>query len=256
MKRMPFAATMNYPHVEPTSEDFRHETNEADYDFNHSLFVPLHYEKKYAYPLVVWLHSAGDNERQLKRVMPGISLRNYAAIAPRGTTVDPETDAGAYCWQQTDTDIIEAQWRLSSSIELVQSRYNINPNRVFIGGFGDGGTMALRLALRLPHLCAGAFSIGGPLPTTHAPLVNIEHARGLPMLLMHGNESRDYPSSQLCEDLRVLHAAGMGVGVRQYPAGDELTTQMLSDLDAWMMERVTGQSNHSSQPICDLGEWN
>jgi hypothetical protein len=30
------------------------------------------------------------------------------------------------------------------------------------------------------------------------------------------------------------------VHLRQYPCGDELTTQMLHDLDAWLMEQVTG----------------
>ena len=50
---------------------------------NQWLFVPLHYEPNYAYPLIVWLHGAQDDERQLKRVMPFISLRNYVAVAPR-----------------------------------------------------------------------------------------------------------------------------------------------------------------------------
>ena len=50
-----------------------------------ALFAPLHYEKNYAYPLIVWLHGPGGDEGQLKRIMPCISTRNYAAVAPRGT---------------------------------------------------------------------------------------------------------------------------------------------------------------------------
>ena len=42
----------------------------------------------------------------------------------------------------------------------------------------------------------------------------------------------------------LFHAAGMSVTLRQYPCGDELTTQMLRDLDVWLMEQVTGVAQH------------
>ena len=64
-------------------------------------FSPLHYEPKYAYPLIVWLHGSGESEAQLRRVMPAISLRNYASIAPRG---DACADSGLqpeFSWEQT-----------------------------------------------------------------------------------------------------------------------------------------------------------
>ena len=61
----------------------------------HALFVPMHYEPNYAYPLLVWLHGPGDDERQLQRVMPLISLRNYMAVGPRG--VSPRCGKVAAC---------------------------------------------------------------------------------------------------------------------------------------------------------------
>src|SRR4051794_19841644 len=50
-----------------------------------AVFAPLHYESNYAYPLLVWLHGPGDDESQLKRIMPLISMRNYVGVGPRGT---------------------------------------------------------------------------------------------------------------------------------------------------------------------------
>jgi phospholipase/carboxylesterase len=38
--------------------------------------------------------------------------------------------------------------------------------------------------------------------------------------------------------LRLLHVAGCTVALRQYPGGDNLTSNMLSDLDRWVMELV------------------
>ena len=49
-------------------------------DVTHSVFVPLHYEANYSYPLLVWLHGPGDDERQLKKIMPLISMRRYPGL--------------------------------------------------------------------------------------------------------------------------------------------------------------------------------
>ncbi len=54
-------------------------------DVGQTLFAPIHYESNYAYPLIVWLHGPHDDERQLKRIMPFVSLRNYVGVSPRGT---------------------------------------------------------------------------------------------------------------------------------------------------------------------------
>src|SRR5262245_28959832 len=66
----------------------------------HCIVTPLHYERNYAYPLVVWLHGAGDDERQVTNVMPLVSSRNYAAVGPRGT-LPLDNPLGAYRWSQT-----------------------------------------------------------------------------------------------------------------------------------------------------------
>ncbi len=88
-------------------------------DFDHVLFAPLHYEPGYAYPLIVWLHGRGSDERQLPRIMPLVSMRNYVAVAPRGIRA---TDAGgaaadACLWLQTDDHIQQAEQRVFDCIE-------------------------------------------------------------------------------------------------------------------------------------------
>ncbi len=98
--------------------------------------------------------------------------------------------------------------------------------------------MAFRLALNLPHVFAGAVSLGGPFPTGFNPLAQLTAARGLRWLLSTGRESRRYPPEQVCENLRLLYAAGMSISLRQYPCGDDLTTQMLGDVDRWIMEQL------------------
>ena len=89
-----------------------------------------------------------------------------------------------------------------------------------------------------PQAFAGVLSIGGPFPTTLRPLGQLHAARRLKFFLACGQDSRHYPAARVCDDLRLLHSAGMSVHLRQYPCGDDLTTNMLSDMDRWIMEQL------------------
>lgn len=219
-----------------------YETGCESEDSPYAVFAPLHYEQKYAYPLLVWLHGAGDNEAQLKRVMPLISMRNYVAVAPRGTWPRGSAATGNHrCgWRENDDDVMLAEQAIEQCIERAAERFRVHRARIFLAGYGCGGTMAFRVGLSRPELFAGILSIAGPFPRSNRPLVRLDQCRGVPLFLAHGRDGQEYSADSVCQDLRLFHTAGLSVTLRQYPCGDEITTQMLSDMDAWIMEQVTG----------------
>lgn len=204
-----------------------------------SYFSPIHYERGYAYPLIVWLHGPSSNEQELRQVMPLLSVQNHVAVAPRGTCVDDSTH-GAYGWGQSaeEGDVVEAAQRVSDCVEGAHERFNINPRRIFLAGFAEGGTMALRIGMQHPEWFAGAISLGGAVPRGGRPLHRINDARELPLLLSVSPDENGYPLDAVMQDMRLLHFAGFSLSLRLYPEGDELTTVMLSDVDRWIMERV------------------
>lgn len=206
-----------------------------------AVFAPLHYEANYAYPLLVWLHGPADDESQLRRIMPLISLRNYAGAAPRGT-LPVESPAGkrGFSWSQTCAHVALAEQAVFDAIDSASQRFHIAPQRVFVAGFDSGGTMAFRLALSHPTRFAGVLSLGGEFPAERTPLLRLAEARRVPVFLAYGRASQRCATSKVCENLKLLHAAGMHVALRQYPCGHELSPQMLGDMDRWIMERVLG----------------
>lgn len=214
-----------------------HETSPQDWPL--ATFTPIHYEANYAYPLVVWLHGTASNEQELRQIMPLLSMRNYVAVAPRATWSDPRF-VGRYDWRQTNDEIEAAETHIAHCLAIVQQRFNIHTGRIFLVGHESGGTMAIRLAWNAPQLYAGVVAINGPLPAHFRPLRHINELRRVPCMLATSRESRRYPPPSVCRDLRLLHAAGCNVALRQYPGGDSLTTEMLSDLDRWLMDLVCG----------------
>jgi phospholipase/carboxylesterase len=221
--------------------------SESD-QFPFALFAPLHYERNYAYPLIVWLHGPEDNENQLKRIMPLVSLRNYVAIAPRGTVAGCSVATGAFNWQQTEDEIEAAEQRVLECLAAARGKFHVAPGRVFLAGHDCGGTMALRIALRQPRQFAGVLSFGGRFPKGQAPLSQLNLARRLSIFVASKRASLRYPTEVVCDDLRLLHSAGMSIVLRDYPGADGLMPQMLSDMDRWLMEQITGAGVAAATP--------
>ncbi len=212
----------------------------TDPDHPICLFGPERYEPRYNYPLIVWLHSCRSSEIELENVMPQLSLQNYVACAPRGPSACTG-DAQLYRWGQSATSAAIAEELVFESIELACSHFAVARDRIFLAGFGGGGTMAWRIALRYPRRFAGVVSLCGNYPHDHQSLTNLEAARELPALWMFGADSERCGVSQICDALPLLHSARLSVDIRQYPCGDELLTNMLQDTNAWLMEHVTNQ---------------
>ena len=209
------------------------------HDSSHALFAPLHYESGYAYPLIVWLHGPGGSERQLMRVMPLVSMRNYLAVAPRGIAMAGGNDAVTYGWEQTPDDIQQAEQRIFDCIAIATRKLHVASHRIFLAGFDGGGTMAFRVAMNRPDLFAGVLSLCGRFPVGYSPLGHLALARRLSIFLAAGRDSRRHPPEEVCKDLRLFHAAGINVTLRQYPCGHELMPQMLRDVDRWIIEQIT-----------------
>ncbi len=217
----------------------------SSHDSTNSLFAPLHYESGYAYPLIVWLHGHGGDERHLLRVMPLVSMRNYVAVAPRGTIVAGQGPSPAECygWQQSEEHVHEAEQRIFDAIELTAQRFHVDRQRVFLGGFDSGGTMAFRVAMSRPASFAGVLSLGGAFPTGRTPLAKLTESRRLPIFMAVGRYSGFYTPAAVCDDLRLLHAAGLSITLREYPCGHELAPQMLMDVNRWIMDQLVSSSS-------------
>lgn len=197
------------------------------------LFVPLHYESGHAYPLIVWLHGNGASPRQLLKVMPAISHRNYVAVAPKGGG-RPGT-----AWRQTAVGIAEASRSITEAIDYARMRLHVAADRIYLAGAGAGGTMALRIALQMSHLFAGVLSFNGALPEGLSPFRNWVRCRGLPVFWTHHRDSLELGEDRLCGQLRLLHIAGFDVHLRQYPGDDDSAADAaFADANRWIMQQV------------------
>ena len=214
----------------------------------HILFSPMHYEPNYSYPLLVWLHGTGSDERQLMKIMPAISMRNYVAVAPRGLVLEqfpspPTLDLSVsailkrpreqYDWLLAD-NLTEIEQRVFDCIAVAQERCNIAEHRIFIAGFGTGGTAALRLAMLYPEYFAGAATLGGEIPPGNRIFPSWQMTQPLSVFLGIDGSAPEHTF----RIMELLYTAGLSAEVHEYSEITSLTGAMLEDMNRWMMQIV------------------
>ena len=199
-------------------------------------FLPVHYEPRYPYPLLVWLHGQGGNEEQMLRLAPRLSRRNFINISLRGPVrLGPRPHGLGWAWgDNAHASLVEDY--LLRAVEQTRRQYHVHSERIYVAGYGDGASMAYRLATTFPDKLAGVVSLNGAMPRVHRPLLRLPEMRSLRVFIGHGIANATVPLSLAHADRRLLHTAGLDVEMHTYPTTHKLHLDMLRDLNRWIID--------------------
>ena len=124
------------------------------------LLVPDKYDAKKKYPLVLFLHGAGergtDNEKQLAtaRDLATKKLRQNLPcfiVAPQCSNKEP-----LHYWNRTVTSGL-----VMGMLKTVEKQYSVDPKRIYATGLSDGGWGVWQLLASYPDKFAAAVPICG-----------------------------------------------------------------------------------------------
>jgi phospholipase/carboxylesterase len=200
-------------------------------------YLPVGYERNYAYPLVVFFHPDGSNEHAALELAPKLSDRNLISISLRAPrTLGLLNDRMPACtWDGVSTD--EIQDSVLRAIAQTRSQFNIHTERVYFAGLGDGARTAYRVGFQLSDQIAGIASLNGPFPTAemNRPLFRLPQARKLKVLIGHGIQNQHCPISQADRAFRLMYAAGTNVRFLKYSTNRTISDDMLRDVNRWII---------------------
>jgi phospholipase/carboxylesterase len=145
----------------------------------YSLYVPEDYDPNHLWPLVVALHgSHGSGGEYLLTWLRAAKHHGYIILAPHSHDL-------TWSIEQPKKDIHS----ILAMLTTVTESYNIDTRRMFVSGLSDGGTFTYALGLHCPQIFAGIAPIASVLPA-HYP---IEHAKNLPVFIVHGAQDFTFP---------------------------------------------------------------
>ncbi len=201
----------------------------------HAVYLPEHYEPAYAYPLVVWFHSDGGSEADLRHVMPQISNRNYIGVALQGNA---SLEKG-HGWLLDEAGVASLVGDVRAVAVSLRREYHIHSERIYLAGYGSGATAAVEVMLRQPEWFGGVLSLNGGLPKIDQPLGSLSELKDKRILIATSVNSQTTKVGDVVAAGRLLYAAGMQVGTRVYQdSGHRPSKKMLRDIDSWLMDDI------------------
>jgi len=197
--------------------------------------------------LLVLMHGVGSNEQDLFSLAPQIPERFHVLSLRAPFRMGP----GAHAWfdfsiepngERTINEPQETQSRAlaAEAIESASAQLGIPPERVVVGGFSQGGIMALSLLLTRPVLMQAAMVWHGRLLGQVAPLAAPPDAlRGKQMWLSHGTHDNVIPLANAQAIAHHMAALPVTLTYREFPGAHEIRPSELTATVAWLESLAT-----------------
>jgi phospholipase/carboxylesterase len=196
-------------------------------------------------PMLVLMHGYGSNEHDLFELAPYLDPRLVVVSVRAPIVLMP----GSYAWFEiafTAEGIVSDPRAAARSAELLAAfvgeaaaAYGADPQRIYLGGFSQGASMAAIVALSRPDLAAGAIVMSGLLPSevmdaAAAP----ETLAGRAFLVTHGAEDVVVPIAHGRATRRMLEGLPVALTYREYHMGHTIDADSLADVRAWLSAQI------------------
>jgi len=193
-------------------------------ELGYLLFLPKDYEKKKSWPLILFLHGAGESGNDLDKVKlhgpPKIVETKkdfpFIVVSPQSRRFGWNPDA------------------LLGLLDHVVSKHRVDPERIYLTGLSMGGFGTWSLAARAPDRFATIVPIcGGGNPD------DAEKLKNLPIWVFHGAKDPVVPLARSERMVEAIKAAGGNVKFTVYPeANHDSWTETYDNpkLYEWLLE--------------------
>ena len=204
------------------------------------------------HPTLLTLHGRGANALDLLGLAPSICGGKFLVICPQGPL---ETPIGpgmtGYAWYPLsmggppDIDtMLASREKLETFLDQCVARYPVDPKRLALLGFSQGGVMAYSLALTYPERFTALAVLSTWLPKELVPKLDIdEGVRDLPALVQHGTNDPTIEVARARDSVERMRELKVPLTYREYEMGHEITPRSLGDLSAWLDEKVLKSEN-------------
>jgi hypothetical protein len=146
-------------------------------EMSYGLFVPTSYEPSQAFPFVVCLHGAGfTGDSYLERWAERLGEAYILAC--------PTISMGAW-WSRQGEELVLA------TIQAVQSRYHIDPDRIYLTGMSNGGIGAWIIGMHYAPRFAAVAPMASGIDDVLFPF--LENLRQTPLYVIHGAKDQIMP---------------------------------------------------------------
>jgi len=197
---------------------------------------------------IIWLHGLGADRYDFLPVAEALQQKLHSTrfVLPQAPT-RPVTINGGWSmpsWydilamspaRAIDREQLEASAQQVIGLIEAQRDAGIDPARIFLAGFSQGGAVVLHTAfLRWHGPLGGVIALSTYAPTFAERLELSDDARRYPTLCLHGSRDDVVPPAMGRAAYQCLHDAGVHVTWREYPMSHEVLPEEIRDIGNWL----------------------
>jgi phospholipase/carboxylesterase len=208
--------------------------------------------KKAADACVIWLHGLGADRYDFMSVAEALqaSLLTTRFVLPQAPT-RAVTINGGYempSWydikamnpaRAIDRDELEGSAQRIISLIEAQRDGGIDPARIFLAGFSQGGAVVLHTAfLRWEGPLGGVLALSTYAPTFSDEMTLSASQQRIPVYCLHGYHDEVVQNAMGRSAYEHLKAQGVTATWQEYPMGHEVLPQEIADIGVWLGDRL------------------
>lgn len=198
---------------------------------------------------ILWLHGLGADGHDFEPLVPLLRIPQATPVrfvfphAPvRPVTVNGGMAMRAWYDLLSLSPLKESGPDLRESVAAIEAlgqRLRTSCPRLLLGGFSQGGAVALAAALCTELRPEGVFALSTYLPNlTQAGLKPLAGPRTNDVFQAHGHGDPIIPLSAARGATRALQDLGLAVQSHEYPMAHQVCEAEISDLRAWFLARL------------------
>jgi phospholipase/carboxylesterase len=216
--------------------------------------------KQTATAAVIWLHGLGANGHDFVPVVPELLLPDHLAIrfvfphAPQmpvtvnnGYVMPSWYDILSFDWGGDEDDSGNKRHinptQFAASVSAIQALIDreitrgVNPERILLVGFSQGGAIAYEAALSYGQSLGGMLALSTYLQSDLATPINPANQH-LPIQIMHGSNDTVVLEMMGQRAFTALQLLGLAPHYKNYPMGHEVYDAEINDISAWIQQRL------------------
>ncbi|MBC2689933.1 alpha/beta hydrolase [Pseudomonas kielensis] len=201
---------------------------------------------------VIWLHGLGADRYDFLPVAEALqeTLQTTRFVLPQAPT-RAVTINGGYempSWydilamspaRAIDREQLEAS--AQRIIELIEEQRasGIDPSRIFLAGFSQGGAVVLHSTfLKWQGPLGGVLALSTYAPTFTEDLELSASQQRIPVLCLHGQYDEVVQNAMGRSAYEYLKTRGVTVAWQEYPMGHEVLPEEIRDIGVWLADRL------------------
>ena len=187
--------------------------------------------------VIFLLHGFGANMRDLVDIAPMINQKDFIYIFPNAPfEINSGFDQKAYSWFDFDNlnEIRESEKILENTIEESLGLFNIDKDKIYLGGFSQGGMMTMHADIIHQNLFSGLLILSSTIISQID--LNIDLSLNPRVFLAHGVNDSIISINQGQETHRKLISKGLNVEYHEYEMGHQIIEKEIIDIKSWLSE--------------------